>query len=65
MDSLSQKCICGKNILVTGMDFAILHFNDGTTGILKILNCFDLSKEVTQVKDMKRYKSWLCERGSL
>lgn len=29
------------------MDFAILHFNDGTTGILKILNCFDLSKEVT------------------
>ena len=57
LDSLSQKCIFRRNTLAIGLKFAILHFNDGSSGILKILNCFGLSKQVTLVKGRKPDKS--------
>lgn len=61
LDSFSQKCICGRNTLVIGQIFVILFFNDGSAGILNILNYFGSFKQVTQLKDIKRNKSWVRE----
>ena len=62
-DSLFQKCIWERNTFAIGLNYFALHFNDGSTGILNILNYYFLSKQVTLVKGIKRDKSWVRDRG--
>ena len=53
---LPPKCICRGNTLSIDLNSFILHFNNVSTGVLNIVNCFGLSKQVTQVNGIKRDK---------